>query len=141
MQPSPKSTFRTFLSLQIAPSCAFAVPKPFFLPTYPQPAQEKQDSLSANMQIFPPSQSVHERCSPSPDFINKVFIPNLSSEKPKNSFSIPSICLNPLQYLIKPQILKMIIPTLSTGSHSVSLPLSFFSSHLVSLALKDFTFF
>lgn len=57
-----------------------------------------------------------EKFSPGPYFTRKVSIPNLSSEKPKNSFSIPSICLN-----LSPQVLKMIIPTLSTGSHSVNL--------------------
>lgn len=112
-QPSPEYTFRTFPSLQKGLSVHLQSQN-LFPPLIHSQLGETGSSLRQCADFF--LVSVHGRYSSGPDFINKVFIRNLSSENPKDSSSIPNTCLN-LSH-------KMIIPTLHTGSQC-QLALSF----------------
>lgn len=90
VQPSPEYTFRTFPSLQKYLSVHLQSQNLFPRLIHSQQG-ETGFSLRQRADFF--LFSVHERYSSGPDFINKVFIRNLSSENPKDSFSIPNTCL------------------------------------------------
>lgn len=91
VRPSSESNFTTFSPLQKDPSCSFAVPRP-----HPHPplihSQLRRNRIPYYLPLPVCIFFLVYLFTGGADFINKVSMPNLSSEKPKDSF---------LQYLPK----------------------------------------
>lgn len=131
MQPSLESNFSTFSSFQKDPLHPFAVPRPFFFfSTYPQPAQEKQDSLlstSASVQTFFFQSICSLKVQPRSRLHKQGLHAKPQLRKAQRFIPIPSTCLN-----LSPQILKMIIPTLLHMQSQCQLTTLIFGSLFVS---------